>query len=76
MRTTHNQNSLQEQSQINGQIGPISQMGQVASGMANMNMISGGPELRNQKALYNSKFAPSATKQVQDVKSTPQNMMS
>ena len=52
-------------------------MGQVASGMANMNlMTTAAPELRNQKSLYNSKFAPSATKAAQDVKNTPQNMMS
>ena len=34
----------------------MSQMGQVASGMANMNLMSGGTELRNQKSVYNSKF--------------------
>ena len=62
---------------MNGQIGPMSQMGQVASGMANMSLMNtAAPELRNQKSLYNSKFAPSASKAGVDVKNTPQNMMS
>lgn len=47
-------------------------MSQVATGMANMSMMGGGqgPELRNQKTVYNSKFAQ-GNKSGQDVKSTP-----
>ena len=55
---------------MNGQIGPMSQMGQVASGMANMNLMTAAPELRNQKLVYNSKFSQSKSG-TQDVKNTP-----
>ena len=48
----------------------MSQMGQVASGMANMNMMTGGPEMRNQKS-FNSKFGQGTVKSGQEMISTP-----
>ena len=50
----------------------MSQMSQVATGMANMSLMNSGPgpELRNQKTVYNSKFAQ-GSKTGQDVKNTP-----
>ena len=76
MRSNHNQNSLNEHaSNTINQIGPMTQMGQVASGMANMNLMGGAPELRNQKTVYNSKFTQGA-KPGQDAKNTPQHMIS
>ena len=77
MRSNQNQNSLHETASTSNQIGPMSQMSQVATGMANMSLMNGGPgpELRNQKTVYNSKFAQSS-KTGQDVKNTPQHMIS
>ena len=58
----------------------MSQMGQVTQDMANMHLINnagGHPELRNQKNVYNSKFTQgNKTGGHQDVKSTPQHMIS
>jgi len=52
-------------------------MGQVASGMANMGMMSGGPDLRNQKLNYNTKFGTATSnKSGADLKNTPQSMLS
>ena len=53
----------------------MSQMGQVASGMANMNLMTAAPELRNQKLVYNSKFSQGKSG-TQDVKNTPQSVIS
>jgi len=47
-------------------------MGQVASGMANMNIMTGGggPDLRNQKLAYGSKFGQAKTA-AQELQNTP-----
>ena len=50
-------------------------MSQVASGMVNMNLMSQAPELRNQKS-FNSKFGQASSKSGQEVKSTPQSVIS
>ena len=78
MRSNQNQNSLHD-NQMNN-IGPVSQMGQMVSGMASMNLMSGapqGPDLRNQKTVYNTKFGSSqVSKGGNDIKNTPQHMIS
>ena len=44
--------------------------------MANMSLMGGqGPDMRNQKTVYNSKFTQGA-KSGQDMKGTPQHMIS
>lgn len=55
MRSHNNPNSLHEQANTATTINQIGPMSQVASGIANMNIIQGN-EMRNQKSMYNSKF--------------------